>query len=175
MAIEVEIRSFVTKEQYTELLNFFRKNAKFINEDDQVTHYFDAKEDLRIQQNNSYSKIWMKKGKVHDEQREEVEVKVAKEDFNKLEKVFTAAGLKTQIKWFRKRHAFKWQDIDVAVDFTKGYGYILELEKLSSEEDQNAALELLKNKLKELNIPLTPREEFDQKYAYYKEHWKELV
>lgn len=184
MNIEVEIRSFISKEQYEELLAFFNKNAKFVNEDDQETHYFDTEVDLRIQKNNFFSKIWMKKsmitndkrkGMVHDDLREEVEVKCAKDDFQKLEKVFSAAGLKTQIKWFRKRHAFKWNDIDVAVDFTKGYGYILELEILTSEEKKDAALVILKEKLKELKIPLTPKEEFDAKYKYYKEHWQELV
>ena len=74
--IEVEIRSFISKEKYNELIEFFKKNAEFINEDYQETYYFDTKEDLRIQKNNYFSKIWMKKGKMHDEQREEIEIKL---------------------------------------------------------------------------------------------------
>jgi hypothetical protein len=26
-----------------------------------------------------------------------------------------------------------------------------------------------------LNIPLTPREEFDERYNYYKENWRRLI
>jgi uncharacterized protein YjbK len=48
MAIEVEIRSFITEEQYDNLLNFFKKNAKFVKEDEQETYYFESEQDLRI-------------------------------------------------------------------------------------------------------------------------------
>ena len=53
--IEVEIRSFISPEKYQELLFFFHKEGKFLNEDEQETYYFDAEEDLRIQRNNTYT------------------------------------------------------------------------------------------------------------------------
>ncbi len=173
--IEVEIRSFITKEKYEELLEFFRKEGEFLSEDCQETYYFDAKEDLRIQRNNFFSKIWLKKGKIHDESREEIEVKFDRNDFEKLERIFLALGFSVSVKWFRKRHSFKWQGIDVAVDFTKGYGYIIELEKMVSEEEKETTLELLKRKMEMLGIPLTPKEEFEKKYEYYRENWRRLV
>ncbi|GEM_PF-2211807 len=71
--IEVEIRSFISKDQYQELITFFHKNGQFKGEDNQETYYFDAEQDLRIQRNHTHSKIWMKKGKLHDEHREEIE------------------------------------------------------------------------------------------------------
>jgi len=147
MSIEVEIRSFISKEKYENLIEFFKKEGEFVNEDDQVTYYFNAPFDLRIQKNNFFSKTWMKKGKIHDEQREEVEIRFSKDDFDKLEKVFLALGYNVQIKWFRKRNNFKWQGIDVALDFTKGYGYIIEFEKLTDENEKEDALKMLKEKL----------------------------
>ncbi|MDP6642353.1 MAG: CYTH domain-containing protein [Candidatus Nanoarchaeia archaeon] len=173
--IEVELRSFITKEKYEELIDFFKQNAKFVNKDDQVTYYFDSKEDLRIQKNNFFSKIWLKKGKIHDESREEIEIKFDKEDFEILEKLFLVLGYNIEIKWFRKRHSFKWQDIVVMLDYTRGYGYILELEDKSSEQDKDLILNKLKEKLNNLNIKLTPKEEFDKKFEYYKNNWKELI
>lgn len=175
MNIEVEVRSFISKDKYEELLEFFKKQGKFVNEDCQITYYFDIKEDLRIQKNNFFSKIWLKKGKIHDSYRKEIEIKFDRDDFEKLEKLFLALGFNIKIKWFRKRHTFKWQDIDVMVDYTKGYGYIIELEKMSSKQEKEKTLELLKQKLKILNISLTPKKEFDKKYKYYKENWKKLV
>ncbi len=56
MAIEVEIRSFITKEQYDQLQTFFRQNAKFLTEDYQETYYFNSKEDLRIQKMDIFPK-----------------------------------------------------------------------------------------------------------------------
>lgn len=173
--IEVEIRSFLTEEQYNHFLEYFKQNSTFVNEDYQETYYFDGEQDLRIQKNNFYAKIWLKSGKIHEEQREEVEIKFNKEDFSQAEKLFLNLGYKTQIKWFRTRNIFKWQDIDVTIDYSKGYGYIIELEKMSDEENKNKDLEYLKNKMAELQITQTPKEKFDAKYNYYKEHWEELT
>ena len=173
--IEVEIRSFISPEKYEELIRFFKENAEFINNYYQETYYFDAEQDLRIQRNNTYSKIWLKKGKLHDEQREEIEIKFNKEDFEMLEKLFLTLGYNTQIKWFRKRNTFVWQGISVILDYTTGYGYIIELEKMSGEEEKEKVLQLLKEKLQQLNISLTSKEEFDAKYKHYKENWQRLV
>ncbi|MBI2105862.1 CYTH domain-containing protein [Candidatus Woesearchaeota archaeon] len=175
MAIEVEIRSFITEQKYNELLKFFSTNGRFQNDDYQITYYFDCEHDLRIQKNNFYSKIWMKKGKIHDEAREEIEIKFEKDDFEKLEKIFSDLGYKIGVKWFRKRYNFEWQWVNVALDYTKGYGHIIELEKISSEIEKDKTLNLLKERLKELGIKLTSREEFDEKYKHYKENWKELT
>ncbi|MDD5650361.1 MAG: hypothetical protein PHF86_08100 [Candidatus Nanoarchaeia archaeon] len=175
MNIEVEIRSFISKEKYEELLKFFHKEGKFVSEDYQETYYFDCEEDLRIQKNNFYSKIWLKKGKIHEDQREEIEIKFDKNEFEKLEKLFLTLGYNTQIKWFRTRHTFKWENIDVMIDYTKGYGYIIELEKISNEEEKDKTLNLLKEQMKKLNIEITPKDEFDKKFKHYKENWKELI
>jgi len=92
MDIEVEIRAFIDKEKYEELLAFFKENAELIEDDEQETHYFDSKEDVRIQKSTSYSKIWMKKGELHDDAREEIEIKMPKEEFPKLEEIFRSLG-----------------------------------------------------------------------------------
>jgi len=184
--IECEIRSFITKEQFEKLFDFFNKNAESLGYDEQATYYLNGDADLRIQQNKDYSKIWMKKGKIHDEAREEIEIRFARDDFEKLEKLFLALGYEVEIKWFRERHSFKWSDINVCLDFTRGYGYIIELEKICREEEKGAAeIEsqkkresisyYLKLKMAELGVALTPREEFDSKYIYYKENWKKLI
>ena len=174
MNIEVEIKTFISKEQYLNLLDFFTTHGKKLYEDEQETHYFTGKHDFRIQKNNFGSKITLKKGIVHDECREEMEVPCAVKDFATLQKIFSTLGYETEIKWLRKRHAFKWDNIDITVDHTKGYGYILEMEQMSDPENQEKVLLQLKQKSSELGIQLTPREEFTKKYQWYKENWKGL-
>jgi predicted adenylyl cyclase CyaB len=173
--IEVEIRSFISKEKYEELLEFFRVNSEFVKEDFQETHYFDCEQDLRIQKNNVGSKIWLKKGKIHDDAREEIEIFTKEDSFENLGKLFNALGHKVEIKWLRNRNQFNWNGIKVCLDFTKGYGYIIELEKIGTEENKEKIIEDFKQKLNELNISLTSKEEFTNKYNYYKEHWRELI
>jgi len=173
--IECEIRSFLTPEKYDELVSYFKQNSQFLGEDNQTTYYFDGKEDLRIQKNDNYSKIWLKKGELHDEGREEVEIRCNKEDFDRLEELFLTLGYNIEIKWFRKRLSFKWEEIEVALDYTRGYGYIIELEKITSLENKDKTIEYLKQRLEELKIPLTPKEEFSKQYENYKANWQELT
>ncbi len=173
--IEVEVRSFISKEKYEVLLGFFKRDAEFIKEDYQETYYFDCDEDLRIQKNDYFSKIWMKKGVIHDESREETEIKFDKDDFDKLEKLFLSLGYGVKIKWFRKRFAFKWKGMDICLDYTKGYGYIIELEKMCSPGEEKETLGMLKQNLNELDVELTPRGEFDKQYEYYKKNWRGLI
>lgn|SRR3989338_1111665 len=174
--IEVELRSFVTKEQYEKLLDFFKSEAKLLKDDNQETHYFSGENDLRIQKNNYFSKIWMKKGKIHDESREEIELKFPTEDFGKLQDLFESLGYKVYIKWFRDRKQFDWNGIDVSLDHTKGYGNIIEMELLVKEENEKAdALQRLKDKFAHLGIDITPKEVFNEKFNYYKENWRSLV
>ena len=173
--IEVEIRSFIPEGLYYKLLQFFKENSELVEEDTQETHYFDCEQDLRIQKRNSNAKIWMKKGQVHDEFREEIEIVVNKEYFDKAQKIFNQIGLNTQIIWLRNRKQFNWNNIKVCLDYTKGYGHIIEFEILTSEDKKELALEELKQKFKELNIPLTPRDEFEKKYKEYLGNWEKLT
>jgi len=175
MNIEVELRSFISKERYEELINFFKQEGTFINEDYQETYYFDCEEDLRIQRNNTGSKIWLKKGKIHDDAREEIEVKFQRDQFEMLEQLFLAMCLDVEIKWFRNRHRFEWEGVKVTVDYTKGYGYIVELEQMANEENKEQVLVLLKEKFAKLGITITPKEAFNERYLHYKENWKSLV
>ena len=173
--IEVELKVIISEEKYKELLEFFNKEGEFVKKDYQETYYFEGDEDLRIQKNDYFGKIVWKSGKIHDHHREEIEVKFDKEDFEKMEKLFGFIGYLVEIKWFRNRHEFKWKDIDITVDNTKGYAHIIELEKMSTEENKLKTEELLKERLKELGLELTLREYFDTKFNYYKENWKKLT
>lgn len=173
--IEVEVRSFIDEVCYRELEKRLRKEAEFLGEDEQTTFYFDAKEDLRIQQGNAFSKIWLKKGKLHDESREEIEIFFKREDFPKLERLFAALGYSVLIKWFRQRKTFRWGDISVMLDHTRGYGYIIELEKMTAPEERESAARHLKEKMLELGVSPTPREEFEKRYQFYKDHWRGLT
>ncbi len=173
--IEVEIRSFISKEQYEKLVDFFMNNAKLISEDYQETHYLKTNHDLRIQKNNSTAKVWLKSGKIHDEIREEIEVHFNREDFPKMQNIFNNINILPEIKWFRDRKQFEWKNIIVSLDYTKGYGYIIELEKMCNEKEKEKALSELKEKIKQLKIPITKKEEFDKKYNHYKQNWGALT
>lgn len=173
--MEVEIRSFISQEQYDRLLHDLRQKATTLGEEDQETWYFDCEQDLRIQKSTTYAKVWLKKGKLHDEVRSEIEVKTDLASFNDLAHLFEALGYHVKIKWFRHRNNFLLDGISIMLDYTKGYGYIVEFEKITNIENKDVVMEELKTCMKNMNISLTPKEEFDKKYAWYQQHWKELI
>lgn len=173
--IEAELRSFLTPEKFKELLDYFQKNSKPKGKDEQITYYFDGEQDLRIQKNLNYSKVWLKKGKLHDDAREEIEIKLPRGDFEKLEQLFLSLGYNISIKWLRERHTFEWGEVTVMMDYTKGYGHIIEMEKVCSDSEKEQALKILNQKFIELKIPITPKEKFDEAYQNYKKNWKTLI
>ena len=177
IVIECEIRAFVTDDAYAALLDELRRSATYAGQDDQVTYYFagNGDPDLRIQRNAAGAKIWYKGGKMHEEARREIEIPCAGDDFGKLEQLFLALGYSVSIKWFRTRHAFKIGDMTITLDDTKGYGKIVEFERLCLEREREAALTELRLKMSALGVAPTPKEEFDRRYADYKARWRELV
>jgi len=173
--IEVEVQTFISEEKYDEFLEFFNENAIFIKEDFQETYYFDENSNLRIQRNNDCAKLWHKSGNVHDEFMEEVEIITKRGDFELLERFLNKLGHTAKIKWLRDRKEFNWDGIKVSLDYTRGYGYILELEKMGTDEDKEMILKELKQKLNEFNIPITSKEEFNKRFNDYKKNWRELI
>jgi predicted adenylyl cyclase CyaB len=173
--IETEVRSFISSLQYKKLLSFFKKSAKFLGQENQETYYFSGPNDLRIQKTDNTAKLWLKGGKLHQKSREDIVVRCQKDDFENLENLLLKLGYKPEIKWFRKRNNFLWQGITISLDFTKGYGYIIELEKMGDKKSAKKDYKILLAKIAELKVELTPKAEFDKKFAYYKKNWKKLI
>ena len=173
--IEAEIRSLIDERQYKSLLKFFKKEGKFLGQENQVSYYFSGSEDLRIQKSDKSAKIWLKKGKMHDDSREEIEVRLEKKEFENAEKIFEALGYEIKIKWFRKRNTFVWKGMRVMLDDTLGYAKIIELEKMCKKQDKEKTIANLRAKLAQLGIAETAKEEFEKKFEYYKNNWKKLV
>ena len=144
--------------------------------DNQVTYTLNDRNSVRIQKNGSHSKLWIKIGKgQHDPIHEEIEIRFGRKDFDTLARAMEIMGFPPLIKWFRKRTTFKWQGVSAMVDSTRGYGYILELEKICERPGRAKALDSLRNKMDSLGIDVTTKDEFDRKFANYRDNWKRLT
>ena len=58
---------------------------------------------------------------------------------------------------------------------TKGYGNIVELERICDSKKKGDALALLGKRLAELGVEKTPIGEFDKRYEHYRKNWKRLT
>lgn len=173
--IEVEVRSFITPKECRRLRGVFDKNGRFLGEDFDETVYFKAPKDLRIRRDGKLSYLILKEGRIHDGCRKEIEIKLPKQEFKNLEELLTSLGFKVEIRWYRTRRAYKWKGVSTYLWVTKGYGYVIELEKMSNEQQKEEVHKKLIKLLKSLNVKITPREEFEKKLSYYKKHWPRLT
>jgi predicted adenylyl cyclase CyaB len=174
--IEIETRSFVTKGEYKRLVKKFGKETKFLDSIKEETVYFKvARGDLRLRKNEKQAYIIFKEGKIHDAFRKELEIKCNKNDFKKIKELFEKFGFREQIRWFRERRIYQWGDAKLFLDNTKGYGFIIELEKIGNLKEKEKIHKELENKLKSLGIKITPKNIFDEKFEYYKKNWRKIL
>lgn len=173
--IEAELRSLISDEKYAALRAYFDREAEFVKEDTQETGYFDCDADLRIQRGAAKSKIWLKKGAMHDAAREEIEIPIDAAQYNGFLQLFDALGYRINIMWYRYRREYRWQGISVMLDDTRGYGKIIEFEKLTDTAGQAEAVADLQQKMASLDIAITPADEFTKRFQYYKANWRELT
>ncbi|MBW6440834.1 CYTH domain-containing protein [Patescibacteria group bacterium] len=173
--IEVEIRSFITDDQYKILSSKLRLNSEFNKELNEETIYFSGEKDLRLRRNEKNAYLIYKKGELHDKFREEFEIKFAVEDFEKIKKLFETLGYEIEIIWLRKRMEFLQEDFKILLDDTRGYGKIIEIEKMVHSGEENNTYMRLEKKLMKLGIKISTKKEFDYAFEYYKKNWQSLI
>ena len=171
--VEVEKRSFITKDKYDSLIDYFKSNKYDILAEKQITTYFKGDTDFRLMNTPNYLKLWLKKGKLHDDAREEMEVIIDKNYEQDLKKMLDILGYEVSIKWYRTRIELTYKDFKVTIDYSISYGYIVEFELLVDDESKiEAAKESISMMFKEFNIDQTPKEVFDDAYNNYKINWE---
>ena len=174
--IEVEKRSFVDENKYLELIEKLKSEGYFLKEQKQITYYFKGEIDFRIMFTKEFSKLWLKKGIIHDDAREEIEVKVDNQYRSELLRMLELLGYQVEIKWFRKRLEIDYQGYYLTIDHSAGYGYIVEIEKMVKDA---ALIDETKKELEDilisLGIEISSKEEFVNKYEDYKVNWSEYT
>lgn len=174
--IEVEVRSFIDDGQYEDIKAILEKDFEFVKELDETTVYFSGEKDLRMRKNETEAFVILKEGKIHDDFRKEFEVRIDRDDFDNMTELFRALGYEIEIEWLRRRLEYKNADMKVLLDDTRGYGKILELEKMVEGGSEKAAHGELMEEMRKFGIgEITPKEEFNEKFGYYKKNWKNLI
>jgi len=178
MKKEVEKRVFLTDEQYKSLLIKFNMKSK--QPERQITSYYSAKDkyskdiDLRLMQTVDYTKVWMKRGKMHDYHRDEFdEFKIVPEYTLKAIEIFDCLyDFKT--KWFRERIEIKKQPYIICIDRSINYNAIFEVEISDEKIEKEEGEKLLNIYLQELGLEETPQEIQNKIYNNYVSNWSRL-
>jgi predicted adenylyl cyclase CyaB len=170
--IEVELRSFITSDQYSNLLQRFLKEGRLVEHTRQITYYLEHHIDTRIQVSTKGGRVWQKLGKMHDAARREYEVEMSRTDAETMLTLFRNLDFDFKVIWYRERQAFEVNGISVALDDTIGYGKILEVEIMCEESREEISRSKLLEQLHTLGVDLTDKEIFDTAFAEYLQTWR---
>ena len=124
-----------------------------------------------------YSEICIKDGNMHDDIRKEKNVKIDSIYNDNMDYVLNNLGYIPQVKWFRTRSKTTLEvGMDLCLDYTIGYGYIVEVSKNIEDETKSDITKIeLGNFLESLDIDITSKDEFNKKYNEYVLNWEKMT
>lgn len=172
---EIEYKFVLKPKDKTRLEKYLKKNkAKLTKKETQDNWYYVAsgKNDLRIRRNDKEAFLILKRGWMHSDCRDEIEVKVERSDFKRLDEIFISLGYKYDTKWYRKRLEYKLTDFNITLDFNAGYGWVTEIEKIIRTGSEKKAKQDILNFAKEIGIKPASQSLFDKMYKFYKKNWQ---
>jgi adenylate cyclase class IV len=88
-----------------------------------------------------------------------------------LDSLLLSHGLSMQAKWSRQRHTYSSGDLSVMIDKNAGYGYLVELETLTTKELAETALSNLRSVLSQTGFKELDSEKLSRMFAHYNENW----
>jgi predicted adenylyl cyclase CyaB len=175
--IEIEFRALFDKKEYVRIKKFLDKNAIDLGEDDQDVRFF-LLPDRIIKVSNKISKntakIVIKLNRLGrgSSDFEEIEIPINPTDFIKAIKLFSSLSFDQIQTVYQKRHNYLYKGVELALKYTKSWGYHMELEIVIHDKSKKDSAELkIKEIAKELGISIMSEKEItkfsrkiDEKY-----------
>lgn len=175
---EIEYKFVLTQKSKKQLEQFLKCNkTKLISQGSQDNWYYRApgKNDLRIRRTDKEAYLILKKGWMHDSNRDEVEIRVDRKDFLRLDEILRSLGFEYDTKWYRKRKEYKYKKFNITIDFNAGYGWIAEIELMVNSGNEDKAKKAILALAKEIGIEPASKVLFDKMYHYYKKNWQHYI
>jgi predicted adenylyl cyclase CyaB len=172
---EVEVRAIISPAEFLRLKKFFSRKAIFLNHHKDETLYFDRDGKIRMRLEKKFACFIHKSGRIHDKQREELEIKFSKSDFLRAQKFMEFLGKPVFVRWDRERFVWKFRGFKAYLDNTKGYARIFELEAITDSKGGGKAYQKMLEIFKDLNIKPALKEKIKKHYEYYLKNWRKLV
>lgn len=162
--IELEYRARFSKKKYNALFKFLRSHAKDLGADDKRVWFFVMPDKLLKVTHDISSKsgkITLKLTKIGKGSHfEEIEFPIPEQSIDSAVKLFTNLGYKYLFEPKIFRHNFSYKGIEVALKYSKTWGYHLELEiMISSINQKERAKQGIFDVAKELGVSIMSEEE----------------
>lgn len=163
--IEIEFRSLLKKEKYYALKNFLNENADDLGEDDKDVYFFLLPNKIvKVTKNVSKktAKIVIKLNRLGRGSCnfEEIEIPINLSDFNNTVKLFKELPFDQIQNSYQKRHNYFYNGVELALKYTKSWGYHLELEIMVDKKSKSKkSEEKIRAVAKKLGVRIMEEEE----------------
>ena len=162
--IELEYRARFSKKKYDALSRFLRSHAKDLGADDKRVWFFVMPNKLLKVTHDISSKsgkITLKLTKIgRGSHFEEIEFPIAEKSIEPAVKLFTNLGHKYLLEPKILRHNFVYKGVEIALKYSKTWGFHIELEiMISSVKQKERAEKKIFSMAKELGVSLMSEKE----------------
>ena len=162
--IEVEYRARFSKKEHDRLFNLLRKDGTDLGKDNKNVYFFTFPDKLlKISHNISTgtAKITGKLSKIgQGSDFEEIEFPISPSDIEKAVKLFKLFGFTEVHSSYQSRHNFSYKGVEIALKYSKMWGYHAEFEILIKGGKQKAAADQkIKTVARELKVNLMTEKE----------------
>lgn len=156
--IELEIRAEIAKDDFAAVLNKLKARGKFRSKTKRLSVMFfgtvgDNTFDIRVRVTNGNCEIVLKKGLWHAHNREETAQAINKDQFLGVVKIFSQFGFVVKVGE-RETHNFEFRDGIVLSLVRAGNISYLEIEKMSTREDEAEDIKELRKIAYELAVEI---------------------
>ena len=165
--IELEYRARFSKEKYSALVNFLNLHAKDLGIDDKRVWFFVMSDKLlKVTHNISFKsgKVTLKLTKIGKGSHfKEIEFPISEESVETAVELFTSLGYKYLFEPKIFRINFFYKGVELALKYSKTWGYHLELEvMISSMNEKDHAERKIFGIAKELGVSIMSEEKLWQ-------------
>jgi adenylate cyclase class IV len=163
--IEIEYRARFNKTKFEKIKKSLSRIARDLGKDDKDVYFFIFSDKLLKVTNNiskKTAKITLKLNKIgKGSDFEEIEIPINQKDINGAVKLFSQIGShESVIRSYQQRHNYLYKGVEIALKYSKNWGYHLELEVvIINKKKRQAAERLIFTVAKELDVKLMTEEE----------------
>lgn len=170
--IVVEKRTFINKDKYEQLMNLFKQKNIPMQKVNQVIYKYKSELDFRLIYDSEKAVLRLRGITGEDEEKI---VHIKPEEVSILATMLRHLGMYEEMKWYRVRTTIPLRDYLITMDETYQYGYVVSIAKEVPLEQREQAMQELDQLFQQLQIPITTKEQFNDRYKYYKLKWVDFA
>ncbi|MDD3453443.1 MAG: hypothetical protein PHN42_04165 [Bacilli bacterium] len=169
--MRLEKRTFVNQEKLIELISFFDQNCSKKEVEKQIIYFYHTEREFRIIRTNKYIKMNLKAENINEI---DDDIFIAPKYDITLINMFNKLGIKIDLKRYRIRHKYIYNNLYITLDENIKFGNVLRI-RIQDDKTTSELEKIIFDLYEKLNIESSNMELFNELYSKYKIEWVNLT